>query len=95
MVIGSICPISVEGLRWGIGPKGGEALPSHIDVHSARLSDRQTDRQNELPDEMRGLRPLRGRCPKRIEGKKGFPGRAPKESRRALVSPGRAPERVW
>jgi hypothetical protein len=33
MVIGSLCPISVEGvlkgLRWGIGPEGGEALSSH------------------------------------------------------------------
>jgi hypothetical protein len=33
MVIGSLCPISVEGvirgLRWGIGPKGSEALSSH------------------------------------------------------------------
>jgi hypothetical protein len=30
MVIGSLCPISVEGvirrLRWGIGPKGAVAL---------------------------------------------------------------------
>jgi hypothetical protein len=33
MVIGSLCPISVErvirGLRWGIGPEGGKALSSH------------------------------------------------------------------
>jgi hypothetical protein len=33
VVIGSVCPISVEGvirgLRWGIGPKGGKALSSH------------------------------------------------------------------
>jgi hypothetical protein len=33
MVIGSLCPISVEGLmrrlRWDIGPEGGEALSSH------------------------------------------------------------------
>jgi hypothetical protein len=33
MVIGSLCPISVErvirGLRWGISPKGAEALSSH------------------------------------------------------------------
>jgi hypothetical protein len=33
MVIGSLCPISVggmiRGLRWGIGPKGGEALSSY------------------------------------------------------------------
>jgi hypothetical protein len=33
MVIGSLCPISEEwvirGLRWGIGPEGGEALSSH------------------------------------------------------------------
>jgi hypothetical protein len=31
--IGSLCPISVEGvirvLRWGIGPEGGKALSSH------------------------------------------------------------------
>jgi hypothetical protein len=36
MVIGSLCPISVEGvmrgLRWGIGSKGSEALSSHRDV---------------------------------------------------------------
>jgi hypothetical protein len=47
MVIGSICPISVEGvirrLRWGIGLEGGKALSSHHiwpirDVHSARPS---------------------------------------------------------
>jgi hypothetical protein len=33
MVIGSLCPISVEevirGLRWGISPKEAEALSSH------------------------------------------------------------------
>jgi hypothetical protein len=33
MVIGSLCPISVEGvirgLRWGTGPEGSEALSSH------------------------------------------------------------------
>jgi hypothetical protein len=33
MVIGSLCPISVEGviggLRWGIGPERGEALSSN------------------------------------------------------------------
>jgi hypothetical protein len=33
MVIGSLYPISVEGvirgLRWGIGPKGAEAFSSH------------------------------------------------------------------
>jgi hypothetical protein len=36
MVIGSLCPISIEGvislirgLRWGIGPEGGKALSSH------------------------------------------------------------------
>jgi hypothetical protein len=33
MVIGSLCPISVEGVirgfRWGIGPEGGKALSSH------------------------------------------------------------------
>jgi hypothetical protein len=33
MVIGSLCPISVEGvirrLRWGNCPKGAEALSSH------------------------------------------------------------------
>jgi hypothetical protein len=33
MVIGSLCPISVEGvikgLRWGIGPEGGKAFSSH------------------------------------------------------------------
>jgi hypothetical protein len=33
MVIGFLCPISVEGvirdLRWGIGPKGTEAFSSH------------------------------------------------------------------
>jgi hypothetical protein len=40
MVIGSLCPISVEGviraLRWSIGPKGVEALSSHMDVYSVR-----------------------------------------------------------
>jgi hypothetical protein len=34
MVIGSLCPISVEGvirgLRWGIGPEGSKALSSHL-----------------------------------------------------------------
>jgi hypothetical protein len=29
MVIGSLYPISVEGLRWGIDPEGAEALSSH------------------------------------------------------------------
>jgi hypothetical protein len=33
MLIGSQCPILVEGvirgLRWGIGPEGGKALSSH------------------------------------------------------------------
>jgi hypothetical protein len=33
MVIGSLCPISVEGvirgLKWGTGPKGAKALSSH------------------------------------------------------------------
>jgi hypothetical protein len=33
MVIGSLCPISVEGvirgLKWDIGPEGGEALSCH------------------------------------------------------------------
>jgi hypothetical protein len=34
MVIGSLCPISVEGvirwLRWGIGLEGSKALSSHL-----------------------------------------------------------------
>jgi hypothetical protein len=38
MVVGFLCPISVEGvirgLRWGIGPKVAEAISSHMDVHS-------------------------------------------------------------
>jgi hypothetical protein len=63
MVIGSLCPISVQGvirgLRWGIGCKGAEALiSSHMDVNSARPFIGQhkgegTDKRNEYPYGMR------------------------------------------
>ena len=62
MVIAPLCSISVEGvirrLRWGIGPKGGEAFSSHhiwmfipsicTNIHPdfALWMDGQADRMN-------------------------------------------------
>jgi hypothetical protein len=60
MIIGSLCPISAEGvirgLRWGIGPKGAEAFPSHhikqywmdrrMDGHMYGRRDIQTYKMN-------------------------------------------------
>jgi hypothetical protein len=62
MVIGSLCPISVEGvikgLRWGIGPKGAEAPSYHHIwtfilsvggyIHTDRWTDGQMDRWTDV-----------------------------------------------